>query len=48
MDAIFIKSKLGSEFYYSLLKELLSMDISYPFKNIHECNCWIISNYITE
>lgn len=46
MKAIFIKSVLGSEFYYQLVKELLSSDISFPFINVEECNLWIINNYI--
>lgn len=46
MKAIFIKLVLGSEFYYQLVKELLSADISYPFVDVEECNLWIINNYI--
>lgn len=47
MNAIFIKSVLGSDFYYKLVKELLSADISFPFINVEDCNEWIIDNYIT-
>ena len=46
MNAIFIKSVLGSEFYYQLLKELLSANISFPFESVNECNTWIIDNYV--
>ena len=46
MNAIELKCILGATFYYGLVIELLNANITYPFKDVNECNVWIFQNYI--